>query len=1087
MKQNNSFRIHPSIGIARVGNSDGYNLAPETLTGLTETDPANDNGLVGGLPVKRDSGSVPISSSDIRDQFGALKRQAARFKIFHYPKGANQYPSGAGVEVKVKSKIDGKVVEDIFWTVHVANKKCATYVLENPNIKSDESIISAYEAGKDSPKYPPLRNPLVTGKARLKRMVIDPGPRAVSGSSKKAVQLDRHTAPQYFDSKSKKIESCDYPVSFPGDSFDNLECPIGDIDSLGTIQTDPNGHLHVAGGYGKGCSWGNEMVNDTDNDGWFDDTSDGPVTATIIFDDGSIQETEGAWVVTADPAYAPQILNNVSLWDEFYDTFVRKLNLNPDLYDESKKGFIDGFNPEYQINFVQDIGPFLQSVALQQWTTNLPDNAEKQHDSFGQLTTLKDYPFFEFIRKPGESSVESKMPLALGDSGQSFLTPTKTQYHFLSQAHTDQCTEKKQPLGPGEILDKASLMNCLGGRFSPGIDMTFTVRQKDLYYENWKETGPFRIKHKKLDYKSARKKEPFLTEGYIPCSDNSAGVEPGDTSKFMAIPWHADYNSCAVHPTSPVTNDKSFYWSWPAQRSFAVRLADEVASTFTITANSINELLNQVNSGSIGGLDEKVARQVIDDVQGIADEPFTSPENISDAISDAIGDFVKKNKEAYIDFVATEVVSSIESDRRYSVRGHGTTGSSGGSSGIYADRLDMVKNWFDIGVVLQGAAIDTVDLSRFDDKYFLEVESQLKVSGPMESVAPWPNFPPVERTLFYELQQDDIDPKILRRAKVFVDSSLEWAEQFSNGDPVGPGKSTIHPLGRFFDYTPKLFKDRLDDIYRSLDEQEEGYEPATDPLFKNRDDVIQRIIQLAPFDLMDGAWLRNVSTVGPINEVMALLFSILEDERGNGIPSMNHCNIYLDLCHDAGFYPPAVYSREFAMDNRFLDSAFTIGAFELAISQFTEEYLPEIIGMTLQLEWSVLELKNTIKLFEYYGFNPHFYRMHVGIDNAADGHGRRAVDAIELYLEQIRTTGGEEALQAAWRRIWNGYVAFEDLGTFGGDLQNLLSNPPSLHEQMIELVKDKAEYGRYNHDTNQIGARKINDWFSDPEGFLKSL
>ena len=54
------------------------------------------------------------------------------------------------------------------------------------------------------------------------------------------------------------------------------------------------------------------------------------------------------------------------------------------------------------------------------------------------------------------------------------------------------------------------------------------------------------------------------------------------------------------------------------------------------------------------------------------------------------------------------------------------------------------------------------------------------------------------------------------------------------------------------------------------------------------------------------------------------------DEIGDGVVSMNHCNIYLDLCHDIGYYPPPIESRDFAYDPQFLDSAFTVPAFHRA-------------------------------------------------------------------------------------------------------------------------------------------------------------
>ncbi len=45
----NTFRIHPAIGVARVGNSEEFYLAPETMAGR----PVPGGGpMTGGLPIK---------------------------------------------------------------------------------------------------------------------------------------------------------------------------------------------------------------------------------------------------------------------------------------------------------------------------------------------------------------------------------------------------------------------------------------------------------------------------------------------------------------------------------------------------------------------------------------------------------------------------------------------------------------------------------------------------------------------------------------------------------------------------------------------------------------------------------------------------------------------------------------------------------------------------------------------------------------------------------------------------------------------------------------------------------------------------
>jgi hypothetical protein len=181
------------------------------------------------------------------------------------------------------------------------------------------------------------------------------------------------------------------------------------------------------------------------------------------------------------------------------------------------------------------------------------------------------------------------MPLSLGEAGTDFLAVSKTQYFFLEQwnrNHFDPDGDTR--LGPGEYLDMASLSNCLGGRYVPGIEVSYPIREPDMYDTDWKTSGagPFRVKHKPLSYHAAKTATPFLSGGWIPLHDMTDGLEPGDMSKFMSIPWQTDYNSCSIHQPSINTsgqntatgNPLTLYWSWPSQRPDAVYPATEVVS-----------------------------------------------------------------------------------------------------------------------------------------------------------------------------------------------------------------------------------------------------------------------------------------------------------------------------------------------------------------------------------------------------------------------------------------------------------------------------------------------------------------------------
>jgi hypothetical protein len=395
------FRIHPSIGIARVGTSKEYYLGPESEAGMPI---APGSSIMVGLPIKAGTENQMITSDDLRDAEGNMKRQAARFKIFAYdPTDKESYPRSDGKEISIGSKVDGKVVKKIVWTAHLANKKANSYI---------DKPIEKYENGKT----PKIRNPdygsSPNDKKRLIELMIDPGPRAIIGAkhNKKpeTVSFDTTTTASYGNLNGTVTKLPKYPKRFPQDSFKGLSCPSGSIDTLGDLETDEQGRLLVLPGYGKACAWVNPETNkpyplnkDVDNNGWFDDIGDGPVTAVLVFEDGKTCEVQGGgWVITTDPAYAPQTLNVVSLWDDIYNTWLMDLKLDKNIYNDGD------FLSTYRPNFDTQINPIFQATALQQWNTNLPVYAARAHDQVGQIketdkpqnTVL--YDLETFIRNP---------------------------------------------------------------------------------------------------------------------------------------------------------------------------------------------------------------------------------------------------------------------------------------------------------------------------------------------------------------------------------------------------------------------------------------------------------------------------------------------------------------------------------------------------------------------------------------------------------------------------------------------------------------------------------------------------------------
>ena len=88
---------------------------------------------------------------------------------------AETWPRGDGSEVTIGTRVGGKIVTDIIWTVHIANKKANTFTLKedpenNPGIPEG---IAQYEDGH----LPSIRIP-VSRSLTLRRLLRPKGSRS---------------------------------------------------------------------------------------------------------------------------------------------------------------------------------------------------------------------------------------------------------------------------------------------------------------------------------------------------------------------------------------------------------------------------------------------------------------------------------------------------------------------------------------------------------------------------------------------------------------------------------------------------------------------------------------------------------------------------------------------------------------------------------------------------------------------------------------------------------------------------------------------------------------------------------------------
>ena len=548
-----TYKIHPAIGTARVGNSAEFYLAPETPGGLPLDSKT-------GKPIYTGPGVPP--QNIYHDGMGALKKQGARFKVFAYD---NANPADPGTRVQVgKTKVKGKTVTAIAWTVYLANKKAAWFQFKQLTGSGMEGDGGYNKNNANHAKGNPLRfnkalgatdDPATINDPKRKQLVLDPGPRTVSGPK---------APPQQFKIASKGLQPFD-------------------ITTLGRIFTDDDSNLIVLGGEGaSGTTDLKPAIGDyANNHGWFDDVSDGPVSAVLILDDGSkVPVDAAAWVLCGPPKYAPEIVNIVSMYDTMYDIFVRQFGLNPQLFN-------NGFQTGYKPNHAAEIVPLLSRPNLYANVVIMPSFARGKHASLPKLTPAQfNASVKPVLRSPDGKNDAGLMPFLAGDNPldpdhqeSDYLTLTATQFFILSQFANNVFSDAA-PVAKGEgiALDQASLENCVGGAFCPGIEMTWICRNTSIYQPlpaNPSLSDAFRIRHKDVSGGLT------LTNGAD--NDYSAGVEPGDIIKYMAQPWQADFNECSIQPINGTQ-----YWWWPAQRPYSVTPAAGAAQQLPWTRLTAN-------------------------------------------------------------------------------------------------------------------------------------------------------------------------------------------------------------------------------------------------------------------------------------------------------------------------------------------------------------------------------------------------------------------------------------------------------------------------------------------------------------------
>jgi len=480
------YRIYPSIGIARVGDSGESFIGPEA-PGVTPQGP-------------------------FRGKDGGLKPQGARFRIYQIDIDANQ-------NEKVVREVTGAKDVAIEWNVALANRKAAARQI----FGDGSGTLTRNAAAK-------FRN---DGFDRAKLVI----------AAEDSIKSDAGTSVRRLAGAIAFVKA------------NKVQYKVDDIE-LATLRVDEAGRLIVIGGPGKSGSRKDAKIDTfSDNDGWYDSVSDGPVSATLSIA-GMPHAVIPAWVVVTVPRFAPGIYGIITWFDQ-------ALNMARTNEDGT-------FDPPRTTSFLQDIYPILKradALAAVHFTAHglnadaLSSNARIQ--TFRSDPAARAVLQTRLTRPNVDSGGFERVPEMPGMPGQHLMPMLNsganpdpkgstwaylslTPYQFAHVQHwvmgdfvDDWPGAEPAPknfdaiavAGQPHALNEAALTACVGGAFFPGIEGTYDIARIGTYH-------PLRYL-----------RQEFRIDPSLP---------PGSITEKMALPWQADFADCER------------FW-WPSQRPVAVK------------------------------------------------------------------------------------------------------------------------------------------------------------------------------------------------------------------------------------------------------------------------------------------------------------------------------------------------------------------------------------------------------------------------------------------------------------------------------------------------------------------------------------
>ena len=503
MKRITHVRIHPGIGVMRVGNSqvsgkDGYYIGPEVMH-----------------PEKMDFGGS-------RDPGGSLKRQVARFRVYGYDANGD-----------VVAEIQQSENTQVEWSVHVANKKAQWY---------------EFDAAMDIPATKnitvPLRNPDVSGSGRA-ALCIDGGETRIMGRNMKD---SSYSMSGEFQGTSVylgelRTDAVGRLMVFPGHGVSSSpsDTPVYDPSHAASFN-------NAAGWYDDICDG---PVHATVRIGHRDFQAD---AAWVTSAPPNYAPDLTSWRTMDDlmrtvftSAGMMELPKRISFREHIQPVLERLSDLQ-----WVNKGISSMFGADGPMNFHDK--DLMKKLSFAPESSLYPDPyAELRRNIYNNFRTSSGTGV-DLIGWPweyGDTYGYSDPSLSEEVDSQTYLRLPKYYEYVMTQwvqgdfvddydpkaKHSDKLDVVPLQDQP-EMLDRAAMHFCLADAFHPGCELTWPMRHASMY------RAPYRIRER-ASGKSETSYGSKLTQDEVLRMDGPLYDQgPGDLTRWMALPWQGDTAYC---------------------------------------------------------------------------------------------------------------------------------------------------------------------------------------------------------------------------------------------------------------------------------------------------------------------------------------------------------------------------------------------------------------------------------------------------------------------------------------------------------------------------------------------------------------